>query len=131
MATDRKVGKASTVELDATTPAELVGTTEWELTYDVDEVDVTGNDSAGAGEFEPTISNAQATIKAFAVGELDAEIRPGLPIKVNLYEASTDEDYWYGDGFVMSCKPSVSIKGAVTWNIAVRFSGAVTYGART
>ncbi len=99
-----------------------------DINLDVEEIDVTGNDSAGVGEFEAGISSGTAEVNGFAKGTLAASV-PGTAVSGGVFSTGgSGAPKVTASGFVKSLKISSSIKGAVQANVGYRFSGAVVVG---
>lgn len=128
----RLAGKAGAFLIDATVPADPTGVVSWELDWQADTVDVTGMDSAGAKEYVASLSGATGTAKILATGDAqnpvaNTELRPGLTCVAYLKHASGDTASYHGNVIVTSLKPQVAVDGAVTFDLAFQFTGAVDY----
>ncbi len=119
----RLAGKSGSFKLDSTTPAVIAAITKWDLDSSADVLDVTAMDCGGVKEFIPGLTDpGTATFSAFAIGAVDADIRPGTMVKLELYQQAGDTSAWYGYAIIKSIKVSVAVDGAIVYEGTAQFT---------
>lgn len=128
----RLSGKAGSVSL-GTTPATVVGVTNWSLTYTGEALESTGMDSSGVKTYIPGLTGWSGscsghwdTAEAKFVGETPG-IRPGAAAATaSLLLSATGGNLYSGSAIITSFGVTAAVDGLVDFTIEFQGTGALT-----
>lgn len=118
----RLSGKAGSVTFNS---GAVIGVTKWDADFKGDVEDVTGMDSNGAKEFLATLTECSGSFSGVWDGGGEPPL-PGLTAAITLKSQSSGGITVTGSAILTGLKPTVDVKGVVSFDCQFQATAAVS-----